>query len=129
MLYRLTIELMIGPVIMVENGRVAIGGPVGEILGVDVAAVSIGERPGLSAPDSLGCSITWQSRRGLPDSRRNCVSNVRRAGLSYKATAGKIAYLITEARRRPISGVTLKEDAPPLFDEAPKAARIRHDFE
>jgi ethanolamine ammonia-lyase small subunit len=102
----------IGPVVLVENGRVAIGDPLGEILGFEVVVVLIGERPGLSAPDSLGCYITWQPRPALPDARRNCVSNIRRAGLSYEAAAGKIAYLITEARRRRISGVMLKEDAP-----------------
>jgi ethanolamine ammonia-lyase small subunit len=112
----------IGPVVMVENARVAVGDPVGEILGFDVVTVLIGERPGLSAPDSLGCYITWQPRPGLPDSRRNCVSNIRRAGLSYDAAAGKIAYLITEVRRRRISGVMLKEAAPPLLEQGPKTA-------
>jgi len=117
----------IGPVVMVENGRVAIGDPVGAILGLDVVAVLIGERPGLSAPDSLGCYITWQPRPGLPDSRRNCVSNIRRAGLSYEAAARKIAWLISEARRRRVSGVMLKEDARPVVGQGPEAARIRHD--
>jgi ethanolamine ammonia-lyase small subunit len=114
----------IGPVVMVENGRVAIGDQVGEILGLDLVVVLIGERPGLSAPDSLGCYITWQPRAGLPDARRNCVSNIRRAGLSYEAAAGKIAYLITEARRRRVSGVMLKEDAPPLLGQGPEMAPI-----
>ena len=121
--------LTISPVLVVENGRVAIGDPLGEMLGFDVVMVLIGERPGLSAPNSLGCYITWQPRPGLPDSRRNCVSNIRRAGLSYEAAAGKIAYLITEARHRSISGVVLKEDAPPLIVEAREAARVRHDTE
>ena len=119
--------LAIGPVLVVENGRVAIGDPLGEMLGFDVVMVLIGERPGLSAPDSLGCYVTWQPRPGLPDSRRNCVSNIRRAGLSYEAAAGKIAYLITEARHRRISGVVLKEDAPPLLEQEPNAARVRRD--
>jgi ethanolamine ammonia-lyase small subunit len=95
---------------------------VGEILGFDVVVVLIGERPGLSAPDSLGCYITWQPRPGLPDSRRNCVSNIRHGGLSYEAAAGKVAYLIREARHRCISGVMLKEDAPPLLEQGPETA-------
>ena len=119
--------LGVGPVVVVEGGRVAIGDPVGEILGFDVVVVLIGERPGLSAPDSLGCYITWQPRPGLPDSRRNCVSNIRRGGLAYEAAAGKIAYLITEARRRRISGVMLKEDAAPLLEQGPKRAGARRD--
>jgi ethanolamine ammonia-lyase small subunit len=82
-----------------------------------------------SAADSLGCYITWQPRPGLPDSRRNCVSNIRRTGLSYEAAAGKIAYLISEARRRRISRVTLKEDAPPLLGQGTETARSRHDAE
>jgi ethanolamine ammonia-lyase small subunit len=115
--------LGVGPVVVVEGGRVAIGDPVGEILSFEVVVVVlIGERPGLSAPDSLGCYITWQPRPGLPDSRRNCVSNIRRGGLAYEAAAGKIAYLITEARRRRISGVVLKEDAPPLLEKGPGTA-------
>jgi ethanolamine ammonia-lyase small subunit len=114
--------LGVGPVVVVEGGRVAIGDPVGEILSFEVVVVLIGERPGLSAPDSLGCYITWQPRPGLPDSRRNCVSNIRRGGLAYEAAAGKIAYLITEARRRRISGVVLKEDAPPLLEKGPGTA-------
>lgn len=119
--------LGVGPAVVVEGGRVAIGDPVGEILGFDVVVVLIGERPGLSAPDSLGCYITWHPRPGLPDARRNCVSNIRRAGLSYDAAAAKIAYLITEARRRRISGVMLKEDAPALLEQGPETARVRHD--
>jgi ethanolamine ammonia-lyase small subunit len=82
--------------------------------------VLIGERPGLSAPDSLGCYITWQPRPGLPDSRRNCISNIRRGGLAYEDAAAKVAYLITEARRRRISGVMLKEDAAPLLEQGPE---------
>jgi ethanolamine ammonia-lyase small subunit len=119
--------LGVGPVVVVEGGRVAIGDPVGELLGFDIVVVLIGERPGLSAPDSLGCYITWQPRPGLPDSRRNCVSNIRRGGLAYEAAAGKIAYLITEARRRRISGVMLKEDAAPLLEQGPESAGARRD--
>jgi ethanolamine ammonia-lyase small subunit len=119
--------LDLGPAVVVEGGRVAIGDPIGEILGLEVVVALIGERPGLSAPDSLGCYITWQPRPGLPDSRRNCVSNIRRAGLAHRAAAGKIAYLITEARRRHISGVALKEDALPLLEQGPETVPVRHD--
>jgi ethanolamine ammonia-lyase small subunit len=99
---------------LVGDGRVAIDDPVGEILGFEVLVVLIGECPGLSAPDSLGCSITWQRRPGL--ARHNCISNIRHAGLAYEAAAGKIAYLITEAGPRRVSGVMLKEGAPPLLE-------------
>ncbi len=116
-----------GPVVIVENGKVAIGDPIGEMLGFEVVVVLIGERPGLSSSESLGCYITWQPRRGLPDSRRNCVSNIRHEGLSYEAAASKIAYLITEARRRRVSGVVLKEDAPALLEQGPESARARRD--
>lgn len=114
--------LGVGPAVVVEGGRVAIGDPIGEILALEVVVMLIGERPGLSAANSLGCYVTFEPRPGLPDSRRNCVSNIRRGGLAYEAAAGKIAYLTTEARRRRISGVMLKEDAPSLLEQGPETA-------
>ncbi len=96
---------------LVEQGRVAIGDPIGEALGAEVAVVLIGERPGLSAADSLGCYITWSPRAGTPDSRRNCVSNIRPGGLLPDDAATKIAWIVGEARRRRLTGVGLKEDA------------------
>jgi ethanolamine ammonia-lyase small subunit len=99
------------PVIIVEQGRVAIGDDVGEAMGAAMAVVLIGERPGLSSPDSLGVYLTWHPRRGLTDADRNCISNIRADGLSHAAAAHKLLFLMNEARRRKLSGVTLKEEA------------------
>lgn len=101
----------IGPVVLVQQGRVAIGDEVGIALGAAMAVVLIGERPGLSSPDSLGVYLTWNPRPGLSDADRNCISNIRAGGLSYAAAAHKLLFLMTEARRRKLSGVTLKEEA------------------
>lgn len=105
-----------GPAVVVEGGRVAVGDPIGEVLGLEVVVVLIGERPGLSAADSLGCYITYRPRPGLPDARRNCVSNIRPGGLAFEAAAGRIAHLVAAARRRCLSGVALKDDTPPPLD-------------
>jgi ethanolamine ammonia-lyase small subunit len=98
-------------VFLVEQGRVAIGDPIGEALGADLVVVLIGERPGLSAADSLGCYITWSPKVGTPDSRRNCVSNIRGGGLEPAAAAAKCAWLVREAITRRLSGVQLRDEA------------------
>ena len=97
--------------IVVEHGRVAVGDEIGELLAAELAIVLIGERPGLSAADSLGCYITWQPRLGTPDSRRNCVSNIRAAGLPPERAAAKIAWLVRAARARQVTGVLLKDES------------------
>src|SRR5262249_48316235 len=94
----------------VEQGRVAIGDEIGAALGAALVAILIGERPGLSAPESLGVYVTWAPRVGRVDAERNCLSNIRPEGLGYSAAATALFYLLSEARRRRLSGVTLKED-------------------
>jgi ethanolamine ammonia-lyase small subunit len=104
-------EWRIAPIPIVEQGRVAIGDEIGERLGAQLAVVLIGERPGLSSPDSLGVYLTWQPRPGRTDAERNCVSNIRAEGLSYAVASHKLLFLMNEARRLKLSGVRLKEDA------------------
>jgi ethanolamine ammonia-lyase small subunit len=104
------------PVAIVEQGRVAIGDEIGEMLGASMVVVLIGERPGLSSPDSLGAYLTWQPRRGRTDAERNCVSNIRAEGLSYDTAAHKLLFLMNESRRLKLSGVRLKENAPLVGD-------------
>ncbi|MBV8550548.1 MAG: ethanolamine ammonia-lyase subunit EutC [Acidobacteriaceae bacterium] len=101
----------LAPVVIIEQGRVAIGDEVAECLGSSLSVVFIGERPGLSSPDSLGIYLTWSPRPGLTDADRNCISNIRAEGLSYVAAAQRLLFLMTEARYRKLSGVGLKEDA------------------
>ena len=101
---------LIAPVCVVLQGRVAIGDEVGEMLGAKLVVVLIGERPGLSSPDSMGLYLTWMPHVGLLDASRNCISNVRPAGLGIEAAADKLHHLLTQARARQLSGVDLKDD-------------------
>jgi ethanolamine ammonia-lyase small subunit len=101
----------IAPLVVVEQGRVAVADEVAELLGARMVAVLIGERPGLSSPDSLGVYLTWMPRVGLTDASRNCISNVRPAGLGYDEAAARLLYLLTQARQRQLSGVALKDES------------------
>jgi ethanolamine ammonia-lyase small subunit len=107
----------VAPLVIVREARVAVGDEVGELLGASMVVVLIGDRPGLSSPDSMGIYMTLKPRVGLTDEARNCISNVRREGLSYDLAAHKLLYLMTEARRRGLSGVQLKDEAETLSVE------------
>ena len=99
----------IAPITLVEQGRVAIGDDIGELLNAQVVMVLIGERPGLSSPDSLGLYLTWEPKTGLNDACRNCISNIRPAGLSYFEAARRAVYLLQEAKKCGLTGVNLKD--------------------
>jgi ethanolamine ammonia-lyase small subunit len=101
----------ISTVVVASGARVALGDEIGEILQVPMVAVLIGERPGLSAPDSLGVYLTYAPQLGRTDAERNCVSNIHGSGLSSAEAAFKIAWLIREALERRASGVALKDES------------------
>lgn len=99
----------LAPVVIVKQGRVAIGDEVGALLNAKSVLVFIGERPGLSSPDSLGVYLTWAPKVGLTDESRNCVSNIRPEGLAYNEAVTKIFYLLSEAHLKKLTGIHLKE--------------------
>ncbi|NMF87671.1 ethanolamine ammonia-lyase subunit EutC [Aromatoleum petrolei] len=101
----------LAPVVIAEQARVALGDDIAQALNARMVAVLIGERPGLSSPDSMGIYLTWQPRPGTTDAQRNCISNIRREGLHLDLAAEKLLWLMTEARRRQLSGVSLKDEA------------------
>src|SRR5450631_3340556 len=101
----------LAPAVIVEQGRVAIGDGVAECLGSSMSVVLIGERPGLSSPDSLGIYLTWNPRPGRTNANRNCISNIRAEGLSYAAAAHGLVFLMRESRHKRLSGVDLKGEA------------------
>lgn len=113
----------VAPVVLVEQGRVAVADEVGEVLKARMVVILIGERPGLSSPDSLGLYFTYAPRVGLNDAARNCISNVRMEGMSYAMAAHKLLYLMREAWRRQLSGVNLKDDAQVPVLEAGEGVR------
>ena len=105
----------IAPLVIVCQGRVAIGDAIATALGADGVAVLIGERPGLTAPDSMGAYLTWQPRPHTTDADRNCISNIRPEGIGYADAAFKLVHLLRAMRVRGLSGVALKDDSERLL--------------
>ena len=105
----------LGPVVIATQARVALGDEIGHALGATLVAMLIGERPGLSSPDSLGIYLTWQPQVGRTDAERNCISNIRPEGLGYDAAAHRFWWLCREARQLRLTGVQLKDGSGTLL--------------
>jgi ethanolamine ammonia-lyase small subunit len=105
----------VAPLVVVRHGRVAIGDVIAGTLRAQCVAVLIGERPGLTAPDSMGAYLTWQPRPQTTDAERNCISNIRPDGIGYADAVFKIAHLLRAMRMRRLSGVLLKDDSDQLL--------------
>ena len=106
-----TRSFRLAPVMLVSNGRVALSDDIGSALAARVAVIIVGERPGLSAADSLGIYLTFAPQPGTTDAARNCISSIRPPeGLGYEAAAAKLLFLTEEAIRRGLSGVALKDN-------------------
>jgi ethanolamine ammonia-lyase small subunit len=101
----------IGPLVIARHGRVAIGDAIAGVLGANCVVVLIGERPGLSAPDSMGAYLTWHPHAGTTDANRNCISNIRPEGIDYESAALKVVHLLGAMHARGLSGVALKDDS------------------
>lgn len=104
-------DLAFGPVAIATQARVALADEIADLSGAKLAIMLIGERPGLSSPDSLGIYITHGPFRGRSDAHRNCISNVRPEGLSYPSAAFKLSWLVRAALERGLTGVALKDDS------------------
>jgi ethanolamine ammonia-lyase small subunit len=105
----------IAPLVVVRYGRVGIGDAVATALRATCVAVLIGERPGLSATDSMGCYLTWAPDAQTTDANRNCISNIRPDGIGYADAARKLVYLLRAMRALGLSGVQIKDDSDRLL--------------
>ena len=101
-----------GPIIIAEQSRVALGDDIAEAVQAAAVVMLIGERPGLSATDSMGLYLTWAAKRGSNDAMRNCISNIRPGGLGSDFAAAKALWLLVEARKLGATGVALKDEMP-----------------
>ena len=111
---------------LVKHGRVAIGDAIAEHYSTRLCIVLIGERPGLSSPDSMGIYFTYQARSGIStDADRNCISNIHKNGLSYEQALKKLLFLLTEAEKLQLSGVNLKDET---TDTTPNDQQKRTNF-
>jgi ethanolamine ammonia-lyase small subunit len=114
-----SLHLHAAPVCIVEQGRVAVGDEIAQLLSASLVVILIGERPGLSSPDSLGAYITWNPRPGrTTDAERNCISNIRTEGLSYAQATSRLLYYINEARSKRLTGVALKDPDAAMLQNA-----------
>lgn len=103
--------LRVGPVVLAQQARVALGDPIAQAVQAQLVVMLVGERPGLSSSDSMGAYLTWAPQVGTPDSARNCVSNIREEGLPIHAAAAKLHWLISHAFARRLTGVELKDES------------------
>jgi ethanolamine ammonia-lyase small subunit len=109
--------LSVAPLVIVRHGRVAIGDAIAQCLGASAVAILIGERPGLSAPDSMGAYLTWHPKAGTTDADRNCISNIRPEGIGTAEASFRLAHLMRAMRSRGVSGVGLKDESDRLMGD------------